>query len=234
MIATDQLARLFIELADTLVDDFDIVDFLHTLTDAAAAVSGADAVGLLLADSHRKLRYMASSNETGKMLELYQLQIDEGPCLDAYATRAPVVNGDLAAAGGQWPRFAPAAREAGFQAVHAFPLRLRDETLGALGLFSRTDSDFANDEIRTVQALADIATIGLLQERAIASADALTEQLEGALNSRILIEQAKGALAQRQGITPTEAFVQLRQQARSSRRRLTDVAEDLLRESLPG
>ena len=229
MISTDQLAELFVDLADTLVDDFDIVDFLHRLTDHAAAVSGAEAAGLLLADSRGRLRYMAASNETGKLLELFQLQNDEGPCMDCFATQQPVVNADLATAGDRWPRFAPAARSAGFQSVHAFPMRLRDETIGALNIFGRSDTLFHDDDVRSVQALADIATIALLQERALARAEALTEQLEGALNSRIVIEQAKGALAQLEGTTPTDAFQLLRQRARSERRRLVDVAHDVIR-----
>lgn len=228
MISTDQLADVFVDVADTLVDDFDIVDFLHRLTDHAAAVSGAEAVGLLLADSRGQLRFMAASNETGKVLELFQLQNDEGPCMDCFATQQPVVNADLATAGDRWPRFAPAARAAGFQSVHAFPMRLRDQTIGALNIFGTSDAFFQDDEVRIVQALADIATIGLLQERALSHAEALTEQLEGALNSRIIIEQAKGALAQLERTTPTDAFDLMRKRARADRRRLVDVAHEVI------
>ena len=142
MISADRLTDLFVEVADTLVTDFDLVDFLHKLTDHAAAVSGAEAVGLMLADHHGKLRYMASSNETGKMFELLQLQNSEGPCLDCFSTRKPVVNADLASASDRWPHFAPAAIAAGFQSVHAFPMRLRDEAIGALDLFGRDDVEF--------------------------------------------------------------------------------------------
>ena len=172
---------------------------------------------------------MAASNERGEMLELFQLQMSEGPCLDCFSSGQPVVNEDLARAGGRWPRFAPAAEAAGFHAVHAFPMRLRDERIGALNLFGSADVPFAHHEVRIVQALADVATIALLQERAIAQADSLTDQLQGALNSRIVIEQAKGALAQQQGITPDAAFDVLRSTARSSRRRLVDVAHQVLR-----
>jgi len=228
MIATERLPELFVEIADTLVDDFDIVDFLHRLTVHAAAVSGAQAVGLLLADNHGRLRFMASSNETGRTLELLQLQNDEGPCLDCFTTRAPVVNADLQSATERWPKFAPAAIEAGFHSVHAFPMRLRDKVIGALNLFGHTETKFADDEVRIVQALADLATIALLQQQSISRADALTEQLQGALNSRIVVEQAKGALAQQQNTSPGEAFELLRQEARSTRRRLVDVAAEVL------
>lgn len=228
MISTDRLTDLFVEVADTLVTDFDLVDFLHKLTDHAAAVSGAEAVGLMLADHHGKLRYMASSNETGKMFELFQLQNSEGPCLDCFSTGEPVINADLASASDRWPHFAPAAIAAGFQSVHAFPMRLRDEAIGALNIFGRADVEFQDKDVRVVQALADVATIGLLQERSIAKADDLAVQLSGALNSRIVIEQAKGALAQMEGTTPTEAFELMRSQARSSHRRLVDVAAEVL------
>ena len=228
MIETDRIPALFVEVADTLVADFDIIEFLHSLTMHAAAVSGAEAVGLMLADSQGRLRFMASSNETGRTLELLQLQNDEGPCLECFKTKVPVVNADLETARERWPAFTPAAIEAGFRSVHAFPMRLRDNVIGALNLFGRAEIRFTDDEVRIVQALADIATIGLLQAQSIARADALTEQLQGALNSRIVIEQAKGALAQLDGITPEEAFDRLRTDARSNRRRLVDAASDVL------
>ena len=171
---------------------------------------------------------MAASNETGKMLELFQLQNAEGPCLDAYSSLVPVVNADLATASDRWPKFAPAAIAAGFQSVHAFPMRLRDTVIGALNLFGHADVAFEDQEVRVVQALADVATIGLLQERSISRSDSLTEQLQGALNSRIVIEQAKGALARQQGTTPSEAFEVMRSEARRSRRRLVDVADEVI------
>ena len=231
MIPTERLADVFVEIADTLVADFDLVDFLHNLTGHAAAVSGAGAVGLLLADHEGHLRYMAASNETGKMLELFQLQHEEGPCLDCYTSRTPVVNADLSSAHARWPVFAPAALAAGFQSVHAFPMRLRETVIGALNIFGHADAAFEDDDVRVVQALADVATIALLQERTIAHADILTEQLQGALNSRVVIEQAKGALAQLEGTTPAVAFERLRAQARSTRRRLVDVAMEVVDQS---
>ncbi len=228
MISTERLTDLFVEVADTLVADFDLVEFLHNLADHAADISGADAVGLMLADHRGKLRFMGASNEQGEMLELFQLQNSEGPCLDCYLSGQPVVNADLTSARERWPLFAPAAEQAGFGSVHAFPMRLRDDTIGALNLFGSAHDGFADHEVRVVQALADVATIALLQERSIARADALTEQLQGALNSRILVEQAKGALAQQEHLTPDQAFDLMRTTARSSRRRLVDVAGDVL------
>jgi GAF domain-containing protein len=228
MISIEKLATVFVDMTDTLVDDFDAIDFLNSLTEHAAAISGADAVGLMLADQRGHLQYLASSNDTGKLLELLQLQVEEGPCIDCYSSGHPIVNADLSTATDRWPLFAPKALAAGFQSVHAFPMRLRENVIGALNLFGRPLTDFSPDETRIVQALADIATIAILQERNVVRAETLTEQLQGALNSRIVIEQAKGALAQLEGTTPTEAFESLRARARDSRRRLTDVAAEVL------
>lgn len=230
MISTAELSRVFVDVADTLVAEFDLIDFLHRLTEHAAAMSGAGAVGLMLADHHGTLRFMASSNDSGKILELFQLQHSEGPCLDCFRTKEPVINADLARAGDRWPQFAPRAVEVGFQSVHAFPMRLRDQVIGALNLFGSQDTRFEPNEVLLVQAIADVGTIAILQERNIARAEALTEQLQGALNSRIIIEQAKGALAAREGVSVDVAFDLLRKRARSSRQRLADFAYEYLSE----
>lgn len=228
MISVTDLSDFFVEVADTLVDEFDVVDFLDDLTAKAAVVSGAAAVGLVLSDHQDRVRFMAASNQSGKMLELLQIQNDEGPCLDCLTTGTPVVNADLAHAGDRWPVFAPRAIEAGFQSVHAFPMRLRNQVIGALNLFGTEDARFEPDEVRVVQALADVATIAILHERNLIQAEVVTEQLQAALNSRIVIEQAKGALAQAEGISTGDAFERLRSRARSSRTRLGEVAQEVL------
>ena len=179
----------------------------------AVAVSGAAAAGLLLSDHDDRLQFMAATDEDSRSLELYQLQNAEGPCLDAFRLGEPVVNADLAHAGGRWPQFAPKAIEAGYRSVHAFPMRLRDRVIGALNLFGSEDHRFAPKEVRVVQALADIATIGLLQQRSIADAADLTAQLHGT--------------------TVDEAFRRLRQEVRASRRKLTDVCADVLERREP-
>jgi transcriptional regulator with GAF, ATPase, and Fis domain len=228
MISTQRLSDLFVEVADTLVDDFDVIDFLHNLTVHAADISGAGAVGLMLTDQQGHLQFMAASNSNGEHLELFQLQNVEGPCLDCFATGQPVVNADLVNATDRWPTFAPRAIELGYGAVHAFPMRLREQTVGALNLFASSGGLFEPSEMRVVQALADVATIAILQEGKISRAEALTEQLQGALNSRIIIEQAKGAMSARAGVAPDEAFELLRQHARSTNTRLVDVAQAVL------
>jgi GAF domain-containing protein len=224
MIAVDRLAEVFVEVADTLVDDFDVIEFLESLTRHTAEVSDTASAGLLLTDPHGQLQYMASSSTSVKLLELFQLQYQEGPCLDCFRTGTAVVNSNLHQAGERWPLFAPRAVEAGFQSVHAFPLRHRQKVIGALNLFSTDVGDLKPTDVRIIQCLADIATIGLLQERTIRSAEILTEQLQSALNSRITIEQAKGVLARTHGVGVDAAFDLMRGYARSNNLRLSDVA----------
>lgn len=230
MIDLHRIPELFVDVADTLVDEFDLLDFLHRLTEHAATVSGASAVGLMMLDQDDVLRYMASTTESARMLELLQLQTEEGPCFDCSRTGEAVVNADLAAATDRWPTFARAALDAGFQSVHAFPMRLRDRSIGALNLLGGADGTFEPADVRLVQALADVATIALLQERQLSRAGAVTEQLQGALNSRIVLEQAKGVLAQQMGSTPDAAFEVLRRRARAGHVRLTDLARSVVDE----
>ena len=228
-VSAERLGQIFVEVADTLVDEFDLVDFLHMVTERAASLVGAPAAGLLLADQRGRLQYMAGSDENVRLVELFQLQHDEGPCMEAYRTGQAVINVDLGAAADRWPLFAPRATAAGFQAVHAFPLRLREQVIGALNLFgANRGGDFTGDDVPVVQALADVAAIGLLQERVIRRGEVLTEQLQGALNSRVVIEQAKGAVAQARGVDVDEAFRLVRGYARRHNRRLTDVARQVV------
>jgi GAF domain-containing protein len=233
MISTERMSDLFVEVADTLVDEFDVIDFLHHLTVHAAAICEAGAAGLMLTDQMGHLQFMAASNANGEHLELLQLQATEGPCLDCFASGEPVVNAHLSHAIDRWPTFAPRAIGLGFHSVHAFPMRLREHTIGALNLFGSTETLFEVADVRVVQALADVATIALMQERTIRRAEELTEQLQGALTSRVVIEQAKGAVAALDGITTDEAFEVLRSRARSGRRRLVDVAQSVLDDGHP-
>jgi GAF domain-containing protein len=222
------LAEVFVEVADTLVDDFDLIEFLRTVTTRAAELVDVAAAGLLLADAHGQLQFMAASDERTRLLELFQLQHSEGPCLDAYLAGTAVVNADLREAADRWPVFAPHAAELGFRSVHAIPLRLRNQVIGALNLFGTDTGNLDPDDVRVVQALADVATIGLLQEQTIHRAEVLTEQLQGALNSRVVIEQAKGALARTHDVDVDQAFDLLRRYARNHNRKLVDIAHAVL------
>jgi GAF domain-containing protein len=227
------LARALVELADTLVEDFDIVELLALLTDRCIDVLDVEAAGLMLAAPAGDLRVMASSSETMHVLELFEVQSQEGPCLDCYRTGHPVANEDLAADRARWPRFTTEAIAAGFQAVNAFPMRLRGTVIGALNLFHRAPLAMIRADLDAAQALADVATIAILQHRAALGAQSLNEQLQFALNSRIAIEQAKGMVAEREGATMAEAFDRLRNYARSHNLRLAQVAEDLVSGVLP-
>ncbi|GAA1036470.1 GAF and ANTAR domain-containing protein [Virgisporangium ochraceum] len=223
-ISAERLAKVFVEVADTLVAEFDVIEFLQMLADRAAGTIDAAAVGLLLADQNGRLQFMAASDESTRLLELFQVQSHDGPCLDAFNTARPVINVDLRSAGGRWPRFAPQATASGFRSVHAFPLRLRDDVIGAMNIFGRSTGGLDETDAQIAQALADVAAIGLLQERAIRRGEILTEQLQGALNSRIIVEQAKGAVAQAHNIGVDAAFELIRAQARRTNRQLSEVA----------
>ena len=218
------LARTFVELADTLVADFDVVDLLMLLTDRCVDVLDVGAAGLMLVAPEGDLRVMASSSEAMRVLELFELQAQEGPCLDAYRTGLPVVNQDLSTANGRWPRFAAEALAAGFRSVQALPMRLRGAVIGALNLFHVEPGEMRQADVDVAQALADVATIAVLQHRATLEAQVLNDQLNHALNSRIVIEQAKGMVAERRGLDMEQAFSALRSYARSHNLRLADVA----------
>ena len=219
------LSETFVELTDTLVADFDMIDFLHVLTDRSVKLLDVSAAGLLLADPRGELRVVAASSEAARLLELFQLQNDQGPCLDSFRTGQPVSAADLDAEVQRWPRFAAAARLSGFAAVQALPMRLRDQVIGALNLFRASPGAFAPGDVRVGQALADVATISLLHERSLRHSDTLNEQLQAALNSRVVIEQAKGKLAERLGLNMEQAFVLLRDYARNHNLRLADLAQ---------
>lgn len=223
-ILAERLASVFVEVADTLVADFDVVEFLHLVTIRTSELVGASAAGVLLADPRGRMQFMAASDERATFLELFQVQADDGPCLEAFSRGEAVVNADLSRAGSRWPRFAPRAVSAGYRSVHAFPLRLRDELIGAMGLFGTEEGRMDPDDLRIVQGLADVVTIGLLQQRAVRRGDVLSEQLQAALDSRVAIEQAKGALAQLRGVSVDEAFDLLRSYCRNNQLRLGDVA----------
>jgi GAF domain-containing protein len=225
---TDLLSDTFVDLADTMVADFDVIDFLHLLTDRSVRLLAASAAGVVLADPRGELRVAAASSEEAGLLELFQLPNDQGPCLDCFRTGRPVTATDLAGPDQRWPRFAQAATRAGFPTVEALPMRLRDQVIGALNLFRAEPGSFEAADLRIAQALADVATIGLLHERNVRRRETVAEQLQAALNSRVVIEQAKGKLAERYGTDMDRAFAMLRDYARNANLHLTDVARDFV------
>jgi GAF domain-containing protein len=225
---TELLSDTFVDLADTMVADFDVIDFLYLLTDRSVRLLAASAAGVVLADPRGELRVAAASSEQAELLELFQLQNDQGPCLECSRTGQPVTVADLTGQAQRWPRFAEAAVQSGFRTVQALPMRLRDEVIGALNLFGAEPGPFKAADLRIAQALADVATIGLLQERNVRHRDTVAEQLQAALNSRVIIEQAKGKLAERLSVDMDRSFTMLRDYARNTNQRLTDVARDFV------
>jgi GAF domain-containing protein len=215
-----------VELADNLVDDFDIVDLLTTLVDRCVEVLDVAAAGIMLAAPGGDLQLITASSEAMRVVELFELQTAEGPCLDSFHSHLPVVNQDLTEATSRWPRFAPIAVQQGFRAADAIPMRLRGQVIGALNLFRTETGSLNDDDVLAAQALADIATIAILQNRNTVESRELNAQLSTALSSRIVIEQAKGMIAERQVISVDEAFNRIRAYARNHNLRLADVARD--------
>jgi hypothetical protein len=224
-----KLSTTFVELADSLVDDFDVFDVLHVLVEGCVDVLGVSAAGLLLADEQNRLHVAASSAERARLLDLYQLQNDEGPCLDCFRSGVPVSAPTLKEARDRWPRFVPAAIDQGFGGALALPLRLRGRVVGALNLFGDQHSRLDEPVIHPIaQAMADVSTVAILQGQAGKEREMLNEQLQTALDSRIVIEQGKGVLATRLGVEIDEAFELMRRHARNARRPLAEVAEEVV------
>jgi hypothetical protein len=221
------LASTFVDLADTLV-----ADFLHTLVTRSVQLLDADAAGIMLADPHGRLHVMASSAEEARLLELYELQNNEGPCLDCFRSGRPVTPDDRPSMHSAWPAFTQRLRQLGYHSAQALPMRLRDETIGALNLFRTRPGRLSDADLDIGQAMADVATVGLIQERAIASRELLATQLQTALTSRVQLEQAKGMLAQRTGLPMNQAFELMRGHARRHNRRLRDVAAQIINGSI--
>jgi GAF domain-containing protein len=225
---SQRLSEVFVELADTLVTDFDVVEFMTMLARRCVEVFHAGDAGVVLADERGTLHSVGASHESARLLDLFEIQNEEGPCLDCYRTGEQVLNASLAPPDDRWPIFAPEARRRGFAMAHALPMRLRGTVLGAVNLFATDEEPLTASDVAVGQALADIATIGLLQERTLREARVLAEQLQAALTSRIIIEQAKGMLAEHHDTDMNNAFESLRRYARNNNRRLRDVAEALL------
>ena len=226
------LATTLVELADTLVGDFDVVELLTRLADRCVEVLDVDAAGLMLVAPDGDLRVMASSSAAMRVLELFELQSQEGPCLDCYRTGQAVLNQDLTSAGGRWPRFTVEAVQAGFRSVQALPLRVRGSVIGALNLFHRESTEMSQGDLDAAQALADVATVAILQHRSVVETQLVNAQLHHALHSRIAIEQAKGVVAEREGLDVEAAFTRLLTHARNHQLRLADVAHEVIRGTL--
>ena len=217
----------FVSLATALADGVDVVELLSGLAEDTTRLLDVTSTGMLLADRRGVLHVVAASSEAARNLELYQLQRDQGPCLDCYHSGVPVSVADLRTEAARWPLFAAAATDAGFASVQAVPIRLRQTVLGAVGFFGASVGPLTEDDLRLGQALAHVAAVALVQERASADTAIINEQLQRALDSRVVLEQAKGVLAQRGNLGMDQAFAVLRRYARDHNLRLADVARSV-------
>lgn len=225
-----RLSETFVSLADTLVKDFDVADFFYQLVERCTELFDADQVGLVLAEPGGMLQVMAATSEVTHLIEVLQIQNEEGPCHESFRTGNPVMATDLETQKAQerWPVFAQAAAEAGFGSVAALPMRLRDQVIGALNFFRKGNEPMPPEDVTSAQAIADVATISVLQHRAVRDARVVIDQLQGALNSRIVIEQAKGVIAQHRGANMEQAFALLRGFSRDNNLLMTDVARRIV------
>lgn len=227
-----RVSSAFVMLADTLISEYDLVDLLHTLMDECLALLDVHAAGLLLANAQGELDLVASTSERAELVEVLQLDAGAGPCVESFTTATPVALPDVDEAPEEWAQFSAAARQQGFHAVHAVPLRLRSQVIGVMGLFRRSTGTLAAADAALAQALADVATIGILQERLVHESGLVTEQLQHALDSRIVIEQAKGVVAESSGVDMDAAFGLLRAHARGNNLSLRSVAEGVVGRTL--
>jgi GAF domain-containing protein len=228
-----RITTAFVAVADTLTTDFDVVDLLHTLVEQCTQILDTDAGGLMLVDEGGRLHLMTSTSEAADFVEIMQLNADSGPCIECFRTGTAVSVPDIALSDGRWPEFRSAALQNGFHSIHAIPMKLRGEVIGTMNLFSTTSGALTARDAAVAQALADVATIGILQERVIREGTILAEQLHRALDSRILVEQAKGMLAHSLTITIGDAFTLLRTYARNNNLTIRDVAQGISTREIP-
>ena len=227
-----RLGRAFVSLADTLTSDYDLVELLQMLVDTCTELLDTTAGGLLLADPQGQLQLLASTSEDADLVELVQIGAQDGPCFDCFTTGVPVTEGDLASAGDRWPAFTGAALERGFASVHATPMRLRNEVIGTMNLLDTKSHRLGDADIAVAQALTDVATIGVLQARLLRESHIVSEQLQSALDTRVIIEQAKGVLSAAADLTIDESFRTIRAYARRTNTPLRTVAAGIVERTL--
>ncbi|MGW0903191.1 ANTAR domain-containing protein [Streptomyces sp. NPDC002853] len=226
------IARTFVELADTLVEDFDVIDFLHQMTVRCQELLDVTDAAVFLAHPNLNLHSPAPCDPSPALQDVVDAACRQGPAVDAHRTTRPVASLRLVDAAARWPQFTPHLLNAGYTLATALPMRLRQDNIGSLLLLHTGDRALNPDDLALAQALADAATIGLIQARTIRQQHTVNEQLHGALQSRIIIEQAKGVLAARSNVTLNQAFDVLRRYARQHRILLSRVARDVIESGL--
>ncbi len=227
-----RLLETFATLADTLVADYDVVDLLQLLVDRCGDLLDTTAAGILLADANGELEVMASTSEAGRLVETMQLSAESGPCIKSFLTGKVVSVPDISQGPEEWNAFRDSALDQGFHSVHAIPMRLRETTIGTLNLLRETSGELDPQDATAAQAFADVATIGILHERSLRESAILAEQLQTALNRRVVIEQAKGVVSYTRGVPVDEAFAIMRHYARSHQLPISQVAASLVDLSL--
>ncbi|MFF5131477.1 ANTAR domain-containing protein [Streptomyces syringium] len=234
MASQQRTLEILVEAVDSLIDDFDLIDFLHRLASRCVELLDVDAVGVMIVDPHGELQVIAASDEHTRLLELFALQHEQGPCVECYHSGQAQLDIDLESpqVTAAFGPFAQRARAAGFRTTHAIPMRLRHQIIGALNLFHSRTARIAESDVQLAQALADVATIAILQQRTIEQGNVDKAQLQAALHSRVVIEQAKGVLAERWQVGLDEAFESLRSYARPRRLRLADLAQQVVQGTL--
>jgi hypothetical protein len=224
-----QLSGLLVRLADTLSDDVDLVELMTILVEGTVSILAVDEAGVVLADPRGSLRIVASSSERMRDLELYEIQNEDGPCLECFSDGEAVLNVHLNVGSDErWPLFSPRARQIGYQVVHAFPIRHKEATIGMVNAFAISEADLVDDEVQVGKAMAQMAAIGLLHQRVLLERQAVIEQLQHALDARVTVEQAKGVLSERLGTSVADAYQVLREYARRNATPVTEVAAAVL------
>lgn len=227
-----EVVKAFVDLSNELVDDHDIVETLAQLTVSCAGLLDISSASLLLADAEGALHLMASSSERTHHLEVFQLERDEGPCLDCYREHRAITVPDLDAEEGRWPQFCAAARIVGVKSVHALPMRLKDNFIGTLGLFREENGSLEDDDLALAEALLHVASVAVINERSAIDLAVVNSQLQHALTSRIVVEQAKGVIAHAGHLELDTAFAVLRRYARDNDRKLSETAAQVVRREL--
>lgn len=227
-----KIIQAFVELSNDLVDDYDMVDMLSQLTTNCASLLDVASAGLLLADARGVLHVVATSSERTHHLEVFQLQRDEGPCLDCYHGGEAILVPDVDDKEDRWPQFCEAARIVGFKSVHALPMRLKDNVLGTLGLFGEEVGSLGTEDLALAQALVHVASVAIVNEKSASDRETINSQLQHALTSRIVVEQAKGVIAHAGDLEMADAFTVLRRYARDHSRKLSEVAGAVVRREL--
>jgi hypothetical protein len=224
-----QLGGLLVRLADTLSDEVDLVELMTVLAEGTVSIMAVDEAGVVLADPRGSLRVVASSSERMRVLELYEIQNEDGPCLECFSSGEAVLNVHLGTKSDvRWPHFSPRARQMGYHVVHAFPIRHRTATIGMVNAFAVAEAELTGDEAKMGEAMAQMAAIGLLHQRALLDRDAVIEQLQHALDARVTVEQAKGILSERFGTSVADAYHLLRTYARRNATPVHSVAAAVL------